>query len=381
MILVVDDEEPNRALVRATLGDAYTVVEAEEGRAAIELFDRASGRGPADLVLLDVMMPGLDGFDTCRAIKARARGAFLPVVLCTALDSQEDRNKGLDAGADDFLSKPFDRRELTLRVKALLRVRQQDDEIRRQLESLSAKEEVIRTQLEELQHLQVLKDDLFSLLVHDLRNPLSGVIGFLEILQLQLRDPSQARARQSADQAVEAARRLRDMLDEVLEIQRLEEAGLPIRRERVELRDLIRDAVRTVAGAARSRDISVEVALDEELFASLDRTLVRRAIENLVGNAIKFSPPRETVQVRARRDGGTIAIEVADRGPGISTSTKLRIFKKFAAVEANHSGDRRRGFGLGLHLVKLVASAHGGGVAVRDNEGGGSVFSIAFPEG
>src|SRR5579872_3344731 len=229
VILVVDDEPTNRKLMRATLEDSYTVVEAENARAALALFDHASERGPADLVILDVMMPGLNGFDACRGIKARARDAFLPVVLLTALDRQEDRNQGLAAGADEFLTKPIDRRELALRVKTLLQVREQ-------LAALTAKEEVIRRQLDELQHLQLLKDDLFSLVVHDLRNPLSGVVGFLEILQLQLADPALARARQSAEHASIAALKLRDMLDEVLEIRRLEEAGLPIRREPTEIR-------------------------------------------------------------------------------------------------------------------------------------------------
>ncbi len=379
VILVVDDEPTNRKLMRATLEDSYTVVEAENARAALALFDHASERGPADLVLLDVMMPGLNGFDACREIKARARDAFLPVVLLTALDRQEDRNQGLAAGADEFLTKPIDRRELTLRVKTLLQVRAQEERIREQLAALTAKEEVIRRQLDELQHLQLLKDDLFSLVVHDLRNPLSGVVGFLEILQMQLADPALARARQSAEHATLAALKLRDMLDEVLEIRRLEEAGMPLRRERAEVRAVLREAVATVEGAAKPRGIALEVSVDGDLVLHVDRALLRRAVENLVTNAVKFSPPNQPVTVRARRDTDSIIIEVADRGPGISDTTKAQLFKKFAAVEAQRSGDRRRGFGLGLHLVKLVAGAHGGSVAVRDHEGGGSVFAISLP--
>lgn len=367
-VLVVDDEPRNRLLVRGSLGSVYEVLEAESAEVAFELLAKT----PVDLVLLDVMMPTMNGFDACGRIKAMPRDEFLPVILLTALNSQEDRNEGLAAGADEFLTKPIDRRELSLRVRALLRIREQEEKIRE-------KEAFIRKQLEELQHLQLLKDDLFSLIVHDMRNPLTGVVGFLELLQGQLSDPSLARARQSADHAAEASRKLRDLLDEVLEVQRLEEDGLPLKREATSLASVARDAAGTLQGAATSRKIGLEVTAENDPVLSIDRSLVRRAIENLVANAIKFSPSNEKVSVRVRREDERVLLEVADRGPGIADSTKVMLFKKFASVDARRSGDRRRGFGLGLHLVKLVANAHEGDVFIRDHEGGGSIFGVSFP--
>lgn len=124
LVLVVDDEPTNRALIKAILGELYTVLEAESGHAALERFDRTPGKAPVDLVLLDVMMPGLDGFETCRRIKSRRYDSFVPVILLSALSGQEDRNEGLSAGADELVSKPIDRRELLLRVHDLLRVRE-----------------------------------------------------------------------------------------------------------------------------------------------------------------------------------------------------------------------------------------------------------------
>jgi len=360
-VLVVDDDPRNRTLVRGRLAPTYEILEAENGTGAIDLVERST----VDLVLLDVMMPDMNGFDACRAIKRRAGAEFLPVILLTALNSQEDKNEGLAAGADEFLSKPIDRQELSLRVHALITLRNQRNQIRRQVE--------------DLQHLQALKDDLFALIVHDLRNPLAGVVGFLEILQLQLSDPALVKARHNADQAAEASRKLRDLLDEVLEVRRLEEEGIPLRRESVALASIAREAVATLLGAAKSRGIRLEVAVEGDPTGTLDRSLVRRAVENLVANAIKFSPADDAVLVSARSVGDNVLVEVADRGPGISDSTKVMLFKKFASIEARRSGERRRGFGLGLHLVKLVADAHGGSAYVLDREGGGSTFGLSLP--
>ena len=129
-ILVVDDEELNRSLLRALLSASFDVLEASSGVAALEIL----GRAPVDLVLLDVMMPELDGFATCKLIKAQPRDSLLPVILVTALGEQEDRNRGLESGADDFLRKPVDRRELLLRVRSFLRLRGQEQIIRGQVE-------------------------------------------------------------------------------------------------------------------------------------------------------------------------------------------------------------------------------------------------------
>jgi signal transduction histidine kinase len=374
-VLVVDDDARNRALVRGRLAPSFEVLEAGSGAEALDLLSRLH----VDLVLLDVMMPALNGFDTCRAIKAMPDKGFLPVVLLTALSGQEDRNEGLAAGADEFLAKPIDHRELTLRVRALLTLREQDARIRLQVDELREKEAVIRKQLDELQHLQVLKDDLFSLIVHDLRNPLAGVAGYLELLQLELTGPSHEVARQNADRAAEASRKLRDLLDEVLEVQRLEETGLPLDRQPVHVAPIARDALGTLEGAARRRHIKLELAPGDDPILWLDRSLTRRAFENLVANAVKFSPANDTVSVEVRTEGERVIFEVTDRGPGVSDSLKVKLFKKFASVEARAVGERRRGFGLGLHLVKLVANAHGGEAFVRDHVGGGSVFGVSFP--
>jgi signal transduction histidine kinase len=359
IVLVVDDEPLNRALCKRILDPEYEVLEAADGLAALEAVKRA----PPDLVLLDVMMPGMNGFETCLRIK-RASPDYLPVVFLTSLNEQGERNAGLRAGADDFLGKPFDRHELLLRVATFVRLRRQDV--------------TIRQQMERLRKLEELKDDLASLLVHDLRNPLAGMIAYLQVMREEMSASGQSDQLDDLDQALVAAGRMRGALNEMLRLRQLESNALKLRRERLSLSDAVAEALATAQGEARARNVELRCANEGEAVIDADRDLVIRSVENLVHNAVRYSPPASAVEVTIRAEDGGAHVEVADRGPGVPDEMKDRIFDKFATVEARH-GKGRSGFGLGLYLVHMAVTAHGGTASVRDRVGGGSVFSIFFP--
>ncbi len=353
-ILVVDDEAPNRRLLQRALLPRYEVVEADSGSVALEIAQTEK----IDLVLLDVVMPGQDGFETCRLIKAQPRSVFLPVVLVTGLGEQEHRNKGLEAGADDFLHKPVDRRELLLRVRSFLRIREQ--------------ETLIRAQVEELRRLQALKDDLVSLLVHDLRNPLSGVISSLE---LAVETPKHEQQEGDLRRALQCAGSLRSALDEMLQVRLLEENAVTARRAQTDLQALIGAAIATLEPVAKRRKVQVRAVVEGDASAPLDARLTQRSVENLLSNALKYTPAGSEIVVAARNRAGEVELSVSDRGAGIPDALKATIFQRFGSVEAQQ-GKQRRGIGLGLYLVKLVANAHGGDVSVHDAPGGGALFRM-----
>ena len=353
-ILIVDDEKQNRILLRAMLGGEYRTEEAVSGPQALELLTRE----PFDLVLLDVMMPGMTGYQVCKSIKAGRSDPFLPVLLVTALSEQDQKNLGLQAGADDFLTKPVDRLELLLKVRAFLRLRSQDA--------------MIRLQLKQVADLQSTKDEMLSLMVHDIRSPLAGVIAHLNLL---LEDLPAGTLREDAQSALRGADAVLGSLEEVLQIQLLEEGHFPIMRSPVNLEALIREAAATLEPTARRKHIDLTTTVDGHPVASVDGRLVRRAIENLLGNALKHTPAGKEVSVAIRHRDGTVEIEVGDRGPGIPAHLKAGMFQKYGSVEAKNGGPRR-GFGLGLYMVKLVADGHGGSAEILDGDGGGAIFRL-----
>lgn len=355
-VLVVDDDARNRSLVREWLKAIADVEEAADAPAAYAALDAQ----PVDLVLLDVMMPGESGISACKNIKARA-GPYLPVLLFTALNDQEHRNAGLAAGADDFLSKPVDRQELRMRVQVFLRLRQQDQQIREQLAALG--------------RLDTLKDDLVSLLVHDLRNPLAGLFGWLQVLRAEV--PEELRP--DVEASLASASRIKETTDDLLQIKALEDGQLHATLVPHQVDDVIARAVALLEGAARVRGTTITVA-PSGLSVMAEASLLRRAIENLLANAIKHSPPGSRIDIAARPESSRVSIEVADSGPGVPDDKKGQLFTKFGALDPTLRRTRR-GYGLGLYLVQLVADAHQGAAGVRDREGGGAVFFLSIPRG
>jgi len=310
------------------------------------------------------MMPEVDGYEGCQVIKAqaKARGEYLPVLLLTALNTQDDRNQGLKAGADDFLSKPINRVELVLRVETFLRLRWHEHHLQEQILSMRASD--------------ALKDDLVSLLVHDLRNPLCGIAGVLESMTESVIDETW---RDDVKAAMTASAELKEILEDILHVKRFESSALELTREPVEVNLVVADAVASLRGAARARAVHlVRGAGPVVPSLSADRKLLRRALENLLSNAIRYSPPGGEVRVDVKDAAGAVEIEVTDSGVGVPGALKKELFTKFGSVEAA-SGGIRRGFGLGLYMVDLVARAHGGRGTVRDREGGGSIFGITVP--
>lgn len=357
-ILVVDDEGRNRSLLRAWLEATHEVVEAEDGPSSLAILEKE----PIDLVLLDVMMPGMSGFEVCARIKERTAPELVPVLLLTSLHDLSDRKAGFAAGADDFLTKPLDRHELGLRVAAFLRIRHQ--------------ERTIAAQLRELRQLDHLKDDLVSLIVHDLRNPLAAVMGLLELLQENAPDGELS---DDVTAARHACNRLKEIVDDMLEARQLEEGKLVPSRAPTSVAWLVEEVRRAMAGNALARGVELVLSQPVDVEVALDHKLIRRALENLISNALRFSNRGQRVELRVHDAGDQVAIEVADRGPGVSARVRETLFDKFGAVRPGTDVGERRGHGLGLYSVKLAATAHGGAVSLDEREGGGSIFRITLP--
>lgn len=356
-ILAVDDSPDNLFLLESLLSeeDFYQLEFAEDGRTALKLIEQS----PPDVILLDVMMPSLTGYDVVREIRQTETLPYIPILLITA-DEASSLVEGLDAGADDFLRKPFDVNELLARVRSMVRLKQSIDAYR---------------------HLIQQRDDFVARLTHDLRTPLIAAERVLDLCIQGAFGSVSDEVKAAIDGVIKNNADLLAMTNTLLEVHRYDAGQKRLVPSSVQLRSLCNDIVQELRPLAEAKGLGLTLKLNDPKGAQSpesiygDRLELRRLITNLIGNAIKFTDTgRVGVQLNSRPDG-TVKLIVEDTGPGISEADQREIFEWFR--QGSH---RRAGSGLGLHLAQRIARLHGGQITVSSTLGEGSVFTLTFPQ-
>lgn len=358
-VLVVDDQDTNRLLLRDMLeAQGHEVIEAVEGSEALQ---RVTESAP-DVVLLDIGLPGMDGFEVCRRLKAEPATASIPVLLVTALSQRDQRLLGIGAGANDYITKPVDKSDLSLRVRNAIRMRQLYLEV--------------EEQYRRLEKLELLRDSLVHMLVHDLRSPLAGIRAYLDLVKLDGAGKLDSELTESIDAARRVAVEMTDMVSDLLDVSRMEVGKMPLELAPADVGALAVDAV-VAAGASPRVRIQVEAPADK-LRVVCDAGIIRRVVANLVGNAVKFTPASGQITVIVRGDGAEVKVSVVDTGPGIPPEYHQKVFEKFGQVEAARHGAKHSS-GLGLTFCKFAVEAHGGRIGLESAAGTGSTFWLALP--
>lgn len=370
-ILVVDDNEDNLELLEAfLLPMGYEVIKALNGREALERV----GRAHPDLILLDVLMPEMGGLEVCRRLKEGGNTRFIPIILVTALKDVNDRIEGIEAGADDFLSKPIDKHELKTRIKSLLRIKEMHDKLeesRRDLETTN----------NELVKLARLKDDLTNLLVHDLKNPLVNIIELVrQTLSYDAKNLTERQV-ERLNQTRTSCETLLNLIATLLDISKMEEGKMALNRSGFDMKEAIYSGIREFKVIATELGIHLEAILpDNTLIVNADYELIQRIVHNLLSNAIRHTRKggRVSISTRVNEDRESLLTIVSDTGEGIPKQYWDTIFEKFAQVELS---ERRlkSNRGLGLTFCKMAAEAHGGKIWVESEVGKGSAFSFTLP--
>ncbi|PQV63762.1 His Kinase A (phospho-acceptor) domain-containing protein [Abditibacterium utsteinense] len=365
-VLVVDDTAANIRLLAAILKiEGFDVLTANGGLEALKILQEET----LDVVLLDIMMPEMNGFEVCAQIRANPSTANLPVVMVTALQETADRVRALEAGADDFLTKPVDEVEVVARIRSLVRAKRERGALEKAYVDIKKAES--------------LRDSLLEMLVHDLRTPLTTILASLDLLQTGktgMLDPLQ---QEVADMCMRGGRLLLSLVNELLDIGKLESGEMVLHREEIDVADLVQDAINHVASQGQKAGIRIKTEFAPELPTLwADEDLLRRVFINLLGNAVKFTGRGTDIHIRAmcQDESGAKALrfEVCDEGEGISPANQARIFHKFGQVENRLSG-RRNSTGLGLTFCKLAVEAHAGRIWVESQEGQGSTFLFSIP--
>ncbi len=372
-VLVVDDNLQNREVAEGHLvGAGYRVVQAEGGAEALAIL---AGSHP-DLVLLDVLMPGMDGYETCRRIRALPQGGDVPVLFLTALGDLETHKAAMESGADDFLTKPLNRTELLIRVRSLLRIKQLSDELRRNYD-------VIRTQRDALLAAQRQKDELTALIIHDLKNPLSSILSNTQfVLGGSVLDPEM---RDSLDDVVRASQSMVRLVMNLLDVGRSEDGALVPHVSQFELPDLLAEVCSEMDRRIEDKQQCLSVTLAPGVGALRgDRDLLRRTLENLIDNAYKYGPRAATIWLEVTPstmdDGAEPAVEirVRDEGDGIPEAYRQIVFEKYGRA-ATGAREARSSHGLGLVFCRRAVNVHGGAIWIEGEQGRGACFCIRLP--
>ncbi|MDB4912863.1 MAG: ATP-binding region ATPase domain protein [Gemmatimonadetes bacterium] len=366
IILVADDVPANVELLFDQLHVlGFRAIAAYDGPSAL----RTCFEQMPDLCILDVSMPAGDldvddrstGFEVCRRIKRDSRTARIPVIFVTALNDTTDRVKAIEAGGDDFLTKPHNRLVLGARVRSLLKLKAATD----------ALEESLRKQKE----LEKVRDDLMKMIVHDLKSPLTSIIGAMEMLIDGDFGTLAAEQKSALADAELRAEDLLALIEDLLEVARLEETQLALHLVPTKPAALLAEVCREwdVRSQQEHATVHVEVA-DDTLVIETDQPLLKRVFGNLMQNSLTHSGRAVNVTLAARRENDGVLFTVADDGVGIPAEYHDIIFRKFEQVKTPHI-PRVRSSGLGLAFCKLVVEAHGGRIWVQS---GGGMIGSAF---
>ena len=364
-MLVVDDNEQNRALAKATLEqEDYEVVLAKSGQEALDSFQ---ARKP-DCVLLDVRMPGMDGPETCRRLRQLPGAADVPVVFLTASRDVDTFDAALAAGGTDFLTKPVQPAELVLRVQAALRLCELDATNRQNFE-------LIRRQRDDLMRLQLQKERLMAFVVHDLKSPVSSVDLLAQVLRRDKNLPESAR--ETADAIRLEVGSLMRLIMNLLDISKAEEGALAVSPSRFHFATFAEPVLESIRVRAAAKEVSLtsQIELQE---VSADPDLLRRILENLLDNALRYAPKGSAVTLTTLSQAGELEIRIADQGRGVPVEMRESIFDRFVQLEHGDRTAPRTGRGLGLTFCRIAVEAHGGRIFVEDGDPG-AVFCIRLP--
>ncbi len=352
-ILIVDDTPANLGVLVETLGGAgYRLMVAEDGEEALEQVTQTI----PDLILLDVMMPGIDGFETCRRLKGRTATREIPVLFMTALGETADKVRAFAAGGVDYLTKPFEHEEALARVRTHLALRRLRRDIEEQL---------------------VLQERFRRIAGHDLRNPIFLIQLAVEAARREVPAGASAELELCLEDIARGAAQMRRIVDTFLEIRPA--GGPPGAPARTDLNLLAEAVVRSQARAAERKEITLVWAPAADLPPVRgDAGHVFQALTNLVGNAVKFTPPGGGVTVATVAAGRRVRFTVRDTGPGVPVAERAGLFSEQARLSPRPTGGEES-HGLGLAIVKHLIEGQGGAVGADFPAAGGSLFWFELP--
>ncbi|MBN1426766.1 MAG: hybrid sensor histidine kinase/response regulator [Anaerolineae bacterium] len=376
-ILIVDDTQENLDVLSMMLkNNGYTIQVANNGQQAIE----AVHNSPPDLILLDILMPDISGYEVCRQLKADPALASIPVVFVSALDETLDKVQAFDIGGVDYIVKPFQVAEVLVRVETQLKVRQLQKKLIEQIET----KESINKQLVEanarLENLLKDREEILSILAHDLGNILAAMALKVDILKEYYASLTVEKISKHLDVLKEAKDQMVLIITRLLDVAQIDDKPIHVQLQPGFPGAIIAQVLEQYATLASEKHIALSYEGSKDDYQiQIDATLLGEVLSNLISNAIKYSLSNTSVTVRLFRDSQSVTIEVTDEGLGLSEEDHVRLFTKFARLSARPTGDEKS-LGLGLYIAKKLVDAMGGTIrACSPGINQGSTFTVCLP--
>lgn len=362
-VLIIDDVDANVLLLKLLISKAgYKILTATNGQEAIKLVEENN----PDLILLDIMMPIMDGHEVAKKLKEMPDKANIPIIFLSALSSTEDIVKGFKLGAADYITKPFNKDELLTRIN-------------HQVDLIHAKKTIVQQTIELKKTIQG-RDKLYSVIAHDLRSPIASIRMVMEVLINGI--PKEALEPEMYDLLIMANRLTDDsfnLLDNLLKWTKSQTGRLnTVFQDDVHIMDLITGVVDVKRGVAKLKNITINLHGTTARTARLDIDMIKAALRNIMSNAIKFSYDNSTVDVSVKEEEARVVIEVKDQGAGINKEKQKLLFKTDTHFTSFGTGNEE-GSGLGLLLCNEFVKRNGGTLWFTSEEGKGSVFSFDIP--
>ena len=360
-VLIVDDVVSNVLLLKILLAnEKFQVCTASNGKDCIEI----SRKEHPDLILLDVMMPDLNGFDTAVILKKGEDTKDIPIIFLTALNTPQDLVHGFQVGASDFLTKPFNKEELVMRVTQQI--------------SLVAAKRIIEQQNQELRATLNNRDKMYSVIAHDLRSPMASIRMVLNLVVASASPETVGEEIYNLlDQANRESEEVHDLLDNLLKWTKSQTGRLNVVKQELELNDIIPGVVEIFDNIAATKHIKLELKSESDsLKVEADNDMLKTVVRNFLSNAIKFSPADSTIEITMTKENEFAKVSVRDHGVGIASDRLDSIFHK---GETTYGTGGEEGSGLGLQLCQDFARKNGGDCTVESVEGEGSTFSVLIP--
>jgi signal transduction histidine kinase len=370
-ILVVDDDPVVRSLMRATLErDGFTVIEAGDGAEGCRLYEEHR----PDLLLVDLVMPHMDGYELCRVLRSRPESVYVPIVVATSLDDLPSIARAYDAGATDFIPKPLNWLVLNHRVRYILRASRALEEVRRNQGRLIAAKEAAEAA-------NRAKSEFLANMSHELRTPLNAIIGFSGMMSDRMFGPLGEKYVEYANIIGDSGRHLLAIITDILDVAKADAERLLLAEERVEVGEVIELSSKIIEDMARRAQIEFISEVAKPLPPMMaDPAKLTQILVNLLSNAVKFTPPGGKVRLKVeRRVHRDITFRVEDTGIGMSAEQIPIAMAPFGQI-SNSMTRQHDGVGLGLPLTKRLIELHGGTIEIDSELGKGTIASVYLPE-